>query len=233
MKFNMITLLGLSIGASLLLTSCTQIERFNTDKVLNDITGTSTAKIKVTTNIQNIFAIPNYSCIALDEQKVRKINTTFSRSATDDWAMWGKTETLPIKEYSEKTIGMKSISLDKANELKQILPNNVKSYSSYEYEVEANKPITFFIKTTQGTDLFSYLALFAKESEEIFGLSVSLTPEKGKEYQLFVTLGESSTLISPTQRRNNYKYSFNLFDITQGTLNYKNNMMTKATVCPK
>ena len=230
MKFNMITLLGLSIGASLLLTSCTQIERFNTDKVLSDVTGTNTAKIKVTTNIYNVFAIPNHACITLDEQKVRKVNTPVDRTNFWDFSELFNTS---IKEESKKSVGMKEISLNQINELKGVLPNNVKKFYSYEYEVEANKPITFFIKTTQGTDLFSYLALFAKESEEIFGLSVSLIPEKGKEYQLFVTLGESSTLISPTRRRNDYKYSFNLFDITQGTLNYQNNMMTKATVCPK
>ncbi|AIZ79863.1 hypothetical protein [Actinobacillus equuli] len=228
-----IPLFGLAIGASLL-SGCTKMENFSTDKVLDDVTTTKdTAKIKITTNIHNVFAIPNHSCITLDEHKVKKVNTTFSRSITDDWAMWGKTESLLIKEYPEKTIGMNSISLEHASELKRILPNNVKSYSSYEYEVEANKPITFFIKTTKGTGLFAYLALFAKDSEELFSLSSSFIPEKGREYQLFVTLGESSSLISPSQRKTTYEYSFNLFDISQGTLNNQNKLMSKVNPCRK
>lgn len=226
---KLLPLLGI-IG---LLAGCTKMENFSTDHVLNDVTGKNTAKIKVTTNIPYVFAIPDYACITLDENKARKINTTFSRKGTDDWAMWGKTDTLPIKEYSEKTLGMKSISLDKSSELKNILPNKVKSYSSYEYEVNAGMPITFFIKTSLGSSLLSYFELFTKDSEELFSLSSSFIPEKNKEYQLFVTFSQEETLVSYNQRRTDYKYSFNLFDITQGNLHPQNSMMRKVNVCPK
>lgn len=232
MNNKLLSLFRLTIGISLL-AGCTKMENFSTDHVLNDVSGKNTAKIKVTTNIHNVFAIPDHACITLDAYKVKKVNTTFSRKVDDDWAMWGRTDTLPIKEYSEKRLGMQSISLDKSNELKQILPNRVKSYSSYEYEVNAGIPITFFIKTTQGRDLFSYLALFAKDSEELFSLSSSFIPEKGKEYQLFVTFSQDPTLVGYNQRRTDYEYAFNLFDITQGNLNPKNSMMKKVNVCPK
>ena len=189
----------------LILSSCTQMERFSTDKKLMDYNGDNAARVRITTNLKDVFAVPNHNCINLE--KTVSANDQYARAPEKNKINSKETlknQSLIPNEDLTKSLGMPKPKIDRHDFF-----DTTDSYSSREYRVEAGKPITFFIKRkidkglpllfTTGIDMYSY--------------GLSFIPEKDRDYQVTFTVKRSPDKLRPISR---YTYKGGLSDITLG-----------------
>lgn len=202
------------LSLALILSACTNMERFSTEKVLQDEIGENIARLKVTTNTYNVFAVPNSQCI--DLTKAVKVN---GKIAVDpERSKKGFFEKLFTAQRMYEEQG-KSLNMPKVN-LGDIVGYK-EAYISQEYAVAANKPITLFIKK-QG----EMLGLLFNKSEDVYGFAGSFVPEKNKDYQFVITSNTDSTMNGSITY-----YEMKLFDITEGKAVYLNSQLDRVGSC--
>lgn len=205
-------LLLLALGV-VTLSGCTQIERFSTEKMLPDYTGSNAARIRVTTD-EKLFAIPNSDCIDL-EKTVSANNQYGVNQEREKMGFFEKIITRQTKSYEDltKSIGMPKINVSDVVEY-------IGNYASREYRIEAGKPITFFIKNKKTSDFFSILLSSSLINDHTF--AVSFIPEKGQDYQIVYTNFQKGDYIH---------YRAALYNITSGKPIPVNFMTSWAKEC--
>ncbi len=200
----------------MILSGCTQFERFNTDKILTDTTGINTANIKLTTNIKNVFIIPKASCISISDN-VLSMNNEKPERTTDGWTLLKGWREAPFEENQKKNIGMKSISLEELSS-KYNVKFSSKTYLSKEYRLEAGIPYVVFIKT-EG----EFAGLLFNSAEDEYGFGVSFILTAGKDYQLLLQSEQNTTTnwtsATTANSKTSYLYNYKLLDITNGVVN--------------
>ncbi|MGQ0287290.1 hypothetical protein ACT2CV_08825 [Pasteurellaceae bacterium 22721_9_1] len=207
--------ISLAIVPIVLVSSCTQFERFSTDKVLPDTLGNNISRLKITTNLKDVFIIPNKDCISISDN-VFYINNTFPKRTTEGWSIWSGWSKAPFEENKKKAVGMPSISLQDLSE-KYGVQFTDKTYISNEYKLEPNKAYTIFIKTFGKT-----INLLFNNPEDVYGFGMYFTPKANVDYQLIIQsdVSHSTHWTSATQANTSstYTYSYKLFDITNSTV---------------
>ncbi|KAA6208889.1 hypothetical protein [Avibacterium paragallinarum] len=194
--------------AALILSACTQMERFSTDKILPDAQGSNTANLKLTTSVDQVFIIPNATCISLSDSVVA-LNNQYPKRTTEGWTLWNGWSKVPFEENKGKTIGMHSLSLD---DLAKKYNFYNKTYISNEYKLEAGQPYVIFMKKSG-----EHIHLLVDSAENEFAFGLVFTPEKNKNYQLIAdkTSQTFTTWTSATTANNSITdhFLFYLLDI--------------------
>lgn len=182
----------------LLISSCTQFERFNTNKVLPDALGNNTSGLKITTNVKDVFIIPSSDCISISDN-VFSANNQYPKRTAEGCSLWAGCSKAPFEENKSKTVGMPSVSLEELSNKHKITLID-KTYISKEYRIEPNKSYTIFIKTLGNT-----INLLFKDAIDEYGFGMYFTPKENQDYQIIIQRDISNSM---------YTYSYKVLDIT-------------------
>jgi len=192
----------IACALSLALTACTQMQRFDTKEMLKDSQSSDVARIKVTTNSSSVYAVPQSNCV--DLTKTYRANDTLGKNPNPKKGFFSTMFTgAEMYDDVKKSVGMPKVELSK------MISKNM-AYSSQEYVVDANKPISFFIKHYNASGLS---ALLDPANANLFG--GTFTPASNKDYQLILTEFVDSFVVNGGQSTTAY-YEVDLFDITGG-----------------
>lgn len=189
------------------LTACTAIQRFSTDKILPDASGTHTANLRVVTNI-DLYAIPDSKCISLNKE-IFAINKTPAKDPNH--RMFTKSK---FYKVDGKKINMKS------SDIKRDMNLSDTPYVVQEYKIPAGKPITFFTKV-EGEHLG---AIFKKA----FG--TNFIPEVGRDYQILYQRNSKSYKIA-NRYMVDISYVSVLYELKDNSIELINNKMKKSFTC--
>ncbi|MDP8171553.1 hypothetical protein QJU96_09695 [Pasteurella skyensis] len=210
---------------SLLVVSCTQMERFSTNKVLLDSEGNNTANLKITTTEQYVFGIPNSNCIKLDND-VFLLNSKYPIRDEDKWSFKKRS----LYEMKEKTIKMSEIPLSEFQQKYLNLRDD--THISQEYRIEAGKPFTVFIKKQN-----SMINLLFDDANDVYGFAISFIPKANRDYQVFMLTKQNNNIHWTSQTtastKKTYHYSGALFDITDGKVLDISKSADRAYSCKK
>lgn len=187
---------------SLILTACTAIERFDTDKTEVEITTPDNkARLKITSSTLNVFAIPDSKCIDLSKTVKLIGNKTFPNKDKNN-----------IAEHSIASIGMPKILLSEFANYQWKFQNYYDSYISREIEIDADKPFVIFVKKA-GNNLVTALIDDAYTSSFAYWF----IPQKNHDYQALLDVN-SKYIRQHNSAGWQYNYRFGVFDITNGQI---------------
>ena len=195
------------ILCTLILTACSAIERFNTDKT--DITITTPdnkARLKITSSTPYVFAVPDSKCIDLSKtvKIIDKVKFPVNKEKDN------------IAEYPISSINMPKISLSEFANHQWKFQNYYDSYVSREIEIDADKPFVVFVKKNGG-DLVS--SLFATFGDDIYPFIYAywFQPERNHDYQILLDVN-SKYIRQHNRAGYQYTYRLGMFDITNGQI---------------
>ncbi|MBR5941150.1 MAG: hypothetical protein IKZ88_07800 [Neisseriaceae bacterium] len=184
---------------SLVLTACTAVERFDTDKTEVAITTPDNkARLKITSSTPNVFAIPDSKCIALSKT-VKLI---------DNKKIPINKEKNHIAEHSISSINMPQISLSEFANYQWKFQNYYDSYVSREIEIDADKPFVIFVKKPNNN-------LVAALIDDAYTSSFAywFIPQKNHDYQVLLDVN-SKYIRQHNSAGYQYTYRMKIFDIS-------------------
>lgn len=207
----------IACALSLTLTACTQMQRFDTKEMLKDSQSSDVARIKITTNSSSVYAVPQSSCV--DLTKTYRANDVQGKNPNPKKGFFSTMFTgAEMYDDIKKSVGMPKVELSK------MISKNM-AYSSQEYVVDANKPISFFIKHYNASGLS---ALLDPANANLFG--GTFTPASNKDYQLILTEFVDSFVVNGGQSTTAY-YEVDLFDITNGQPTNIKHQLARVYAC--
>ncbi|TDQ58964.1 hypothetical protein EDC45_0756 [Mesocricetibacter intestinalis] len=202
-----------AIFASLLLSACTQIQLFDTDKTFDEnVPADKSARVKFTTDNADVFVLPGSGCLTINDTIVKAVESGARMKRADAKYLWGTFMITPPpqKEFNHKSINMVNIPLEDYQK-KYGVKLADHTYISREYRLEAEKPYTIFIKTIGKK--YAILRQLFENSENIYGFALTFMPESGRDYQVIMT--EHLTNVNSIYNESYYTYSGAIFDITE------------------
>lgn len=207
----------IACALSLTLTACTQMQRFDTKEMLKDSQSSEVARIKITTNSSSVYAVPQSSCV--DLTKTYRANDVQGKNPNPKKGFFSTMFTgAEMYDDVKKSVGMPKVELSK-------MINKNMAYSSQEYIVDANKPISFFIKHYNASGLST---LLDPANANLFG--GTFTPASNKDYQLILTEFVDSFVVNGGQSTTAY-YEVDLFDITNGQPTNIKHQLARVYAC--
>ena len=207
----------IACALSLGLTACTQMQRFDTKEMLKDSQSSDVARIKITTNSSSVYAVPQSNCV--DLTKTYRANDVQGKNPNPKKGFFSTMFTgAEMYDDIKKSVGMPKVELSK------MINKNI-TYSSQEYIVDANKPISFFIKHYNASGLS---ALLDPANANLFG--GTFTPASNKDYQLILTEFVDSFVVNGGQSTTAY-YEVDLFDITNGQPTNIKHQLSRVYAC--
>lgn len=207
----------IACALSLGLTACTQMQRFDTKEMLKDSQSSDVARIKITTNSSSVYAVPQSSCV--DLTKTYRANDVQGKNPNPKKGFFSTMFTgAEMYDDVKKSVGMPKVELSK-------MINKNMTYSSQEYIVDANKPISFFIKHYNASGLST---LLDPANANLFG--GTFTPASNKDYQLILTEFVDSFVVNGGQSTTAY-YEVDLFDITNGQPTNIKHQLSRVYAC--
>lgn len=207
----------IACALSLGLTACTQMQRFDTKEMLKDSQSSDVARIKITTNSSSVYAVPQSNCV--DLTKTYRANDAMGKNPNPKKGFFSTMFTgAEMYDDIKKSVGMPKVELSK-------MINKNMTYSSQEYIVDANKPISFFIKHYNASGLST---LLDPANANLFG--GTFTPASNKDYQLILTEFVDSFVVNGGQSTTAY-YEVDLFDITNGQPTNIKHQLSRVYAC--
>lgn len=207
----------IACALSLSLTACTQMQRFDTKEMLKDSQSSDVARIKITTNSSSVYAVPQSNCV--DLSKTYRANAELGKNPNPKKGFFSTMFTgAEMYDDIKKSVGMPKVELSK------MISKNM-AYSSQEYIVDANKPISFFIKHYNAS---GFSVLFDSANANLFG--GTFTPASNKDYQLILTEFVDSFVVNGGQSTTAY-YEVDLFDITNGQPTNIKHQLSRVYAC--
>ena len=207
----------IACALSLSLTACTQMQRFDTKEMLKDSQSSDVARIKITTNSSSVYAVPQSNCV--DLTKTYRANDAMGKNPNPKKGFFSTMFTgAEMYDDIKKSVGMPKVELSK------MISKNM-AYSSQEYVVDANKPISFFIKHYNSSGFYM---LLDPANANLFG--GTFTPASNKDYQLILTEFVDSFVVNGSQSTTAY-YEVDLFDITNGQPTNIKHQLSRVYAC--
>lgn len=188
----------LLIFATSILSACSSIKHFNTDKTDIEVnTPDNKARLKITSPVLT-FGVSG-DCIDLDKtaKLIAKVPGNRSRDT--------------VAENMIASIGMPAIELSEFTQFKYDFSYG--SYASREIEIDADKPFTVFIKKSGSQASVAFGGDDGKE----FAFGYWFVPEKGRDYQVIVQAYNKHG-INGHSFVGYGSYMYALFDITNGEI---------------
>lgn len=180
-----------------MLSACTSVQRFSTDRTITTSPNEPTANLRVVTNT-DIYAIPNSTCISL-EKEVYAINRLSARDPDRGWF-----EKAKYHINTGNKIDMQYSDIKKDMSLED------RPYVVQEYKIPAGKPFTLFSKK-EG----EMIDLLFKDSNDVYAFGGHFTPENGKNYELLFKRNVSSYQTA-RQYVTDYSYVIVLYEYQNG-----------------
>ena len=188
----------LLILTTAVLSACSSVKHFNTDKTDIELTTPDNkARLKITSPVMT-FGVAG-DCIDLD--KTAKLIAKVPRNRSRD----------TVAENMIASIGMPAIELSEFTRFKYDFSHG--SYASREIEIDADKPFTVFIKKSGSQASVAFGGDDGKE----FAFGYWFVPEKGRDYQVIVQAYNKHG-INGHSFVGYGSYMYALFDITNGEI---------------
>lgn len=194
------------------LTGCSKFDRLRfTANPLTDASG-KTARVRVTANIPEVFAIPGGFCVSPYPQHSYVANGNNPPFFGGDY-----------EERIEKSLGMPEIPI-------QAFDIRKGPYISQEYRVKAGEPILFYIPNMDGEFDSFFWGLDEVESLDRSTFAFSFVPEAGRDYQIIFN-EEMNFLPTSHNPLANNGYTVRFADITNGKINTLNGNIRRVYSC--
>lgn len=180
------------------LTGCAEYE------MLPDASG-KTARVRVTSNEPNVYAIPGGICLGGANQVIYAANISSPPFFGSDY-----------EERIEKSLGMPKMPIE-------LFYVRKGPYVSQEYRVKAGEPIIFFVLNTDGALESFFYALDDARSLDKSIFAFNFVPEAGHDYQ--IVFNEETNFLTTNG------YFARLADITNGKFKFALDKFQRVYSC--